>query len=300
MSYEIAQALQHLLSSDTWRTGELSLEEIAITSEYGAAVGLAALRQFCGVGKASSGLRLSSLGKPAVLQAMELPHIKTQLVDADPYAAEEISVKMREIFHRGDQYEAFVLMMLKLGGYEVVSTQSTVNYLGVVGHTDAIIRIGGSEVLLEVKTMSDVYFNQFTKRQNDDRGYITQLATYASCTGIQPLWICINKGNHEVRVIEPDMQQMMDALSRAQNIIPKFALVHQLSDVLKVFSPPPGVEEVYKRQGTGKYLLHPSIKYSPYRHLFYHIYEEENGYGKQTEYIAAVREAIELNEFADF
>ena len=300
MTSEIARELQHLLSSDTWQSNELTLEQIAITSEYGVAVGLSALRQFCGVDRQMGGLRLSSLGKPAVLQAMELPHIKAQLMESDLYSTEEVGAKLREIFHRGDQYEAFVLMMLKLGGYTVVSTQSTVNYFGVVGHTDAIVQIAGQEVLLEVKTMSDVYFNQFTKRQNDDRGYITQLATYASCTGHQPLWVCINKGNHNVVVIEPDMQQCMDALSRAQTIIPKFKEVHQLSDVLNVFSPPPGVPEVYRKQPSGKLLLHPGIKYSPYRHMFYNIYEEENGYGKQTEYIAGVREPSELAAFADF
>lgn len=279
--------LLEVLTSETYAAPETP--NLSYADAYGHACAASVTRQFTGVKEETGGLRLSSLGKPAVLQALSLPHIKAELVSDGLYAHECIGMRMREIFHRGDQYEALVLYILQMSGWHVASTQETVNYAGVEGHTDAVvINPAGAVVLLEIKTMSDVYFKQFVKRPNDDRGYVTQLAAYTSCLQIPSLWVCLNKLNHDVAVIEPDVLDFERALERARTIITRMSEVETFSDIQKQFNPPPGIAEVYRKQQTGKLLLHPSIKYSPYRHLFYNIYEEENGYGRQTEYIADV------------
>jgi len=265
-----------------------------MATQYGEAVTASVMRQFSDDRTQHGGLRLSSLGKPAVLQAIEIPTVKAELVDAGLYVTEQISMRMRELFHRGDQYEAFVLCVLQMSGWTIETTQQTVEFLGVTGHTDAVVvSPTGERVLLEVKTMSDTYYKAFTKRQNDDRGYITQLATYTHCVGLPSLWLCFNKSTHDVAIIKPVLSQFTEALARAATIIPLLTeRINCFDDVGKHLSPPPPVPEVYRKHQTGRSLLHPSIKYSQHRHLFYNILVEDNGYGKPTEYVTGYSQTL--------
>jgi len=287
-------SIRALLNSESMCSVLCSPTVKGLASDYGKLVASSALKQFTDYEDdiKHGGLRLSSLGKPAVLQAIELTAVRDELIECGVYQEEEgASSRLRELFHRGDQYEALVMFVLQLYGYKVISTQETVSFMGVPGHTDAIIETPfGDQLLLEVKTMSDYYFKQFVKCQNDDRGYITQLATYAYCTSKTPVWICLNKGNHEVAVIEPVPEQLDRALTRARVIIPILTdKISCVDDILANLKAPPGVEEVYRKHKTDKFLLAPSIKYSPYRSMFYELVTEPNGYGKDTEYILNVR-----------
>ena len=255
--------------------------------EYAASVKDSLLRQFVNKEKDDDRvLRLSSIGKPAVLQALNIPSVRESLMNLGLWYTEPISLKMREIFHRGDQFEAFLMFHLRRLGFSIRSTQETVTFMGVEGHTDAIIEKGGSELLLEVKTMSDAYFRKFVKEQDDERGYLTQLALYSHCTGLPAVWVCLNKGSHEIAIVEPNPDALATAKARAERIIPIFSKVEYFEDVITYFKAPPTVSEVYQKKKTGRELLNPSMKYSAYRNLFYHIFEEKNGYGKPTEYVA--------------
>jgi len=220
-----------------------------------------------------SPLRVSSLGKPAVLQGLGMLG----------YHDNDIERRLNFIFLTGHYFEAWLVTMMKAYGMKVVSQQSEVNYLGVLGHTDVIVELNGAPLLVEVKTMSDSYFNQFTKKPNDERGYITQLAIYKHCLGIPAVWLCYNKGTGDIREVE--MSDTTWALERANDIIPLLRDTRFVSDVFKHFDAPEPVPEVFKRKETGMYLIPPSMRWSKYADVFYHITTDKNGYNKDTRYV---------------
>lgn len=283
---ELIESLQEQIGNGNIQD-TVSAEQLeAWANEYAEAMKLSLLRQFVKREEDDNILRISSLGRPAVLQALKITSVYEQLVKAGLWVNEQPTLKMREVFHRGDQFEAFLLFHLKRLGYDVVSTQETVTFMGVPGHTDAIIESSGQRLLLEVKTMSDSYFRKFTKEPDDERGYLTQMALYSDCVALPGVWVCLNKGTHEIALVVPNPDALATAKARAERIIPIFSNVKYFEDVITLFKAPPTVPEVYQRKKTGREMLNPSIKYSPFRNLFYHIFEEKNGYGKPTEYVA--------------
>jgi hypothetical protein len=56
--------------------------------------------------------------------------------------------------------------------------------------------------------------------------------------------------------------------------------------LFKYFKAPPCKPEVYQKEQTGRLLLPPSLKWSPFRHVIYRTYTDINGRGKETEYSA--------------
>jgi hypothetical protein len=236
--------------------------------------------------QASTGLRISQLGKPAVLQACSLiPEDMTR----HGFNVEDSFVnnaKMLELVHRGNQWEAWAASMLEACGHDIDLEQYAVSYMGIPGHIDFTC----DGVLVEVKTMSPRYFQQFTRKPDDDRGYITQLACYADYTGLPAVWLCLDKGSHNVAVVPLDNagDYRLSCLDRVTRIVPKLQSVTCLEDVYNLFSPPPGVPEMYKKEPTGKLKVPPSMQYSNLRGLFYNLEYTDNGYGRPTEYIDSV------------
>jgi hypothetical protein len=232
---------------------------------------------------AKTGLRLSQLGKPAVLQACQLIPDDMARYGAAHILDEAITGRMLELLHRGNQWEAWALSMLEANGQKVEAEQQEVTYCGVSGHIDAVV----DGVIVELKTMSSNYFRQFTRKPNDDRGYITQLACYSHAMGLPALWLCLDKGTHQVRSVPlyTVKEEAERSLARVQRIVPKLLAVNTLEDVFSSFSPPPGVTQIVKGEPTGKLLVPPSMKYSLLRHLFYNIEEMTSNKGVVTEYI---------------
>lgn len=230
-------------------------------------------------------LRLSALGKPAVLNALtKLGHVESS----------KVTNKLKHIFHTGDMFESFIFAAAKAYGYNLICDQQEVEFEGVLGHIDGVLDAPLGQVLVEVKTMSQNYFGQFTKKQNDDRGYVTQLATYQHCMSLDAYWLCLNKSTHEVVLVQPDAIQLADALNRAKRVVERMRQVNTLSDVLKVFKAPPAVEEVYRRSGTGRYILPESMRWSEYASCFYELMTDTNGYGKPTQYVVGYRTPEEM------
>jgi len=249
------------------------LNQLAI--DYGQACTNSLLRQFTQSAPQPGGLRVSSLGKPAVLQALS----------KFGYHGDGFSTPLHHVFHLGDVFEEFVIFQLRRLGYTVTDEQKEVDFMGVPGHIDLVC----DGWLVEVKTMSDGYFKQFTKFPNDERGYLTQLAIYAYCTNKEPIWLCFNKGTGEMSLVRPTKFYLDQAVIRAQTIIP---LLQGLTDVLEtfdVFDAPPPVPEVFKKEETGKLLIPKSMAYSPYLEVFYDIEEELNGYNKPTRYVTGIK-----------
>lgn len=281
-------------------------------------------------------LRVSSIGKPAVLGALGLPHIQRELATLQAELPErttpddeqaKITERLRLIFHTGDWFEAWVAFQLDRLGYERVAIpddklsedlQWRVEYnvpgldVPVVGHLDHVVELGdGERLILEVKTMSDSYWRQFTgagykfKDDNlvtdggdDDRGYMTQLALYMEATGYDGAWLALNKATSQMALVYPDPDDLAAARTRANKVALALSKVKTLSDVYTLLKAPPGVPEVYKRKATGRLLLPTSMKYSGVAELFYDIRVEKNGYGKLTEYVGDFPEELygELSE----
>lgn len=226
-------------------------------------------------------LRVSQLGKPAVLQALSLLGYTK---DGDH------TTKLRHIFHTGDVFESYVVAYMRFMDWSVQRQQEELEFLGVKGHIDGVLNIPGcGSTLLEFKTMSQNYFSAFTKAPNDDRGYITQLAIYSAVLELPAVWCVINKGTHEVRLIEPEQEDLDAALARAVRIIPKLKQVKTLEDVVTLFKAPPAEEELYRGKATGEYKVPESMRYSPFRYAFYDIRAGKSKGGAYREYVVGER-----------
>lgn len=292
--------------------------------EFAATMKASVIRQY--VGDAANdrrpNLRVSSIGKPAVLGALGLPHIQRELAALQAELPErttpddedaKITERLRLIFHTGDWFEAWVAFQLDRLGYDRVAIpdaqrsdddQWRVEYhvpgldVPVVGHLDHVVEVGGKRVILEVKTMSDTYWRQFTGagyKHKDDylvtfggddgRGYMTQLALYMGATGFDGAWLTLNKATSQMALVYPNPEDLDAARTRANKVATALSKVKTLSDVYTLLKAPPGVPEVFKRRATGRLLLPASMKYSGVSELFYDIRVEKNGYGKLTEYV---------------
>ena len=253
-------------------------------------------------------IRLSALGKPAVETAIKHPDVKAELLTwgfhNDPF-----DETMLLTFALGDWFENWVGFQLRRLGYHIETCvecstdgQHMVEFEGVKGHLDFIVNDPetNERFVLEVKTMSTNYFQQFFDVKynesdmfilrpgaagDDERGYMTQLATYMHHTGLPGYWIALDKGTRKLAVGSPCSEDVDRALARGRRIIPILNGIEKLEDVFTRLRPPPGVPEVYKRQLTGRLKLPSTMAYSPVKNVFYKITEAKNGYGKLTEYV---------------
>ncbi len=233
------------------------------------------------VDRQRSGVLMSNVGKPAVILAL------AQLGYNEP----EPKGKSRFTFHIGDIFENFIEVMLQLYGIEILDVQTTHEHMGITGHSDYTIvsPVTDNPVIVEAKTMSDGYHRMFYREQDDNRAYVSQLAMYHASSGHDCTWITYNKGTGDIGECVPNPGQFAAALERARKIIPMVREVKTLRDVLHVtggkFIAPPPRPEIYRRQETGRYILHPSIAYSPFASALYLLTEGTNGYGKPTMYV---------------
>lgn len=240
------------------------------------------------------GLRISSMGKPAVLQALA----------ALGYTELEPRGKMRWTFHLGDIYEHFIGLMLETYGYTILCDQmdpeaTYVETLGVGGHYDYLVQTREEPALLvEVKTMGPGYARKFRKTPNDARGYITQLAMYQAAlseqyeTQVPAVWLCLDKGTGETFFVEPFPGLFQGALARVEMVVPLLRKVKSEDDVLAprgLFQAPPPQAEVYRRQQTGHFILPESMMYSPFAPAFYDLEPGLNGYNSPQRYVVGMK-----------
>lgn len=238
-------------------------------------------------------LRASSLGKPVVLQLLKKPEIQDELWRLGLYLEDTISEQTRLTFMTGHYFEALMRFQLQRFGWTVVKPprdaqdgQWETSYNGIKGHVDIVVERHGVRSLVEVKTMSPTYFAKFMKQPDDSRGYVTQMALYQAGLGLDGYWLCLNKATGEIASVTPKQSDLVAALDRVDTIVPLMQEVKSLSDLEELgITAPEGEVEVYRRNPTGRLLVPQSMKYSPYRSLFYDITLEKNGYGKYTEYV---------------
>ena len=258
---------------------------------YGQAMGDSLARHYA-EDRQKGGLRMSNIGKPAVVLA--LAHLG--------YAEQEPKGRSRIIFHTGDMYENWLEVMLKVYGFEIIDSQPEVNYMGITGHADFVIREpkSGEPLIIEAKTMSEGYARMFSRELNDDRGYISQLAMYSAGLGHKATWVCWNKGNSETFEIVPNEGLMQQKLDRAEQVIERVRKVKTLDDVLKQVRVPPPRPEVYQKKETGRYLVPGSLSYSPFKRALYVTSDGRNNYGKETTYVDAIADTEHMREELKF
>lgn len=213
----------------------------------------------------NSPLRLSALGYPA----MEL--VCRQFFPLIRHEEEScITPKMRRIFYEGDTFEGLMNFILRSIGYKILDTQRTVEWNGVLGHTDSIvIDPDGSQWLLEFKSMNDKKFKRIQKGGMDIPEYRTQLATYMDATGLPGAWICYNKNNSELMVIVPTLEELRPELRRAKYVVDKFREIEKFEDAFRFFRTPP-VEPRYRQNQIVGYQVPQSMYWSKYNELLYH------------------------------
>ncbi len=240
---------------------------------YSTEVAQSYLRQFASSEKRTH-IGLSEIGKPAVL--LGLKKLGAPQEDINPAS--------RLRFHLGDVFESLIVQILKASGYHISHTQETVEFEGMPGHIDGVY----GDYVIEIKTMSDRYFKQFVNQPDDERGYLTQLNLYSKLMNKHGVWICLNKSTYELALVE--MIPNVEVIDRARNVIQALNEVKTIDDVFDFFDPPQPVEEWFKKQPTGKYLLPDSMKYTPYRNVFYALDIGLNGYKKETVYVVSFQE----------
>lgn len=239
-----------------WNNGGLlkSHFDPEVLEWYGEQMQYCLQRQFTSSGQEDhTGLRMSQLGKPAVVLA------------AEKLAAEDPDLKpryaMQYTFLTGDFFEQTLVCLLHQYGCEIHSLQEEVKYKGVVGHIDFC----ADDVLIEAKTMSGYYFNSFIQQPDDDRGYLTQLHLYQQCMQQKSAaWLCVNKWNSELTLVELEWDESY--IERAEQIIRDYKKVNTFDDIKKYFSVPNLIPV-----STRKNKIPPTMQWSGMNNLFYNF-----------------------------
>lgn len=135
----------------------------------------------------------SGVPRKFVLRASNIgsPDRKLWLQSRDPeYGVHSATTHM--IFLMGHVLEAILLFLIKEAGHEVTDEQKTIIKHGVEGHMDC--RIDG--ILLDAKTASSSNYKKFVTNsvaQDDEYGYLYQLAFYADDDDKELGWLAIDK-----------------------------------------------------------------------------------------------------------
>jgi hypothetical protein len=237
-----------------------------------------------------SGVRASNLGKPAMITALQ------KLGYSEPAPKGNLLYT----FMLGDVFEITAEALLLARGFEVKESQGTIDWNGIKGHFDFIVHDGDQDFIIEAKTMSGNYARQFRQNPNDDRGYLTQLSLYSAARDLPAAWLCLDKSNQEMFAIPLAEDVKRKALQRALNVKERLDRVETIEDVFRYFVAPPGREEIYQRQPTGKKLVPSSLAWSPYKSVVYILTDDFNGYGKPTKYIDRQATAEHAKEELEF
>jgi hypothetical protein len=259
--------------------------------DYGAALS-DSLRKHFAEDRQKGGLRMSSIGKPATLLALA----KLGYVEPEPRG------KSRIIFHLGDVFENLLEVLMQSYGIEVLESQTEVKHLGLTGHLDYVIKspVTGEPVIVEAKTMSPNYTRIFKREQNNDRGYVTQLAMYSAAKNMPATWVCFDKGTAETFEVQTNPGAFQAALEKAEDVIARLGQVQSLEDILHTsggyFRAPPPLPEKYRGKMTGNHLVPTQLKMSPFRFALYNIVEGINGYNKPTQYVDGFKTYEEMRE----
>lgn len=230
----------------------------------------------------SGGLRISSLGKPPLLQA---------LAKVGCLKEPKFSLKQQHVFWTGHKNEDLIIQILRDHNHSVTYEQHEVTYHGIKGHIDFIV---DDEYLVDVKTMCDSYYKGFLKNQDNSRGYITQISCYWAADGIpdtvKSAWFfCINKDTSDMAVVEVTPLMKYQALEKVNVVIPALIECKTIEDAVERFDPPEPTKEVFQKQETGRLIPNWLMVREGLADAFYEMETKQNGYHKLTKYITKLR-----------
>lgn len=262
-----------------------------VQKSFGEAMEQSMFRHF-GEDRQRGGLRMSSIGKPAVVQALA----KLGYTELEPKG------KSRYIFMTGDFFENSLECFFQMYGIHILEAQTSLEYLGISGHLDFVVKspVTREPVIVEAKTMSSNYARMFKKEQDDSRGYLSQLAMYKASKQYDASWLCLDKGNSDLFEIEPNLGELDAALNRASQVISRMDRVKSLDDVLSTFRIPPPRPEKFRNAMTGKMIAPPSLSYSPFKTALYKITTEPNGYKRDTDYVVDLADTEHMKQELEF
>jgi hypothetical protein len=238
-------------------------------------------------------LRVSSLGKS---HAVELIAKKFGLIQ--PGGDRTVSPECRLRFVTGDLFEAQMYMLLSSFGFTIEETQTEINWHGVKGHSDFIVRTPeGERCLLELKTANDYYFKAVQKSIGDERGYLTQACCYSEALGLPLYWVFLNKDTSKIFVkplVSVPAEQRAKALRRARLVVDAFEQCESFEDFpLFVNVPPPKIEKYrdhsYRVDDDGNPLLYIPDYFISKPELFYDYEVRNTCYGKPRMYVTGLR-----------
>ena len=172
------------------------------TERFGQEIAETVARRLSEVRQGSSGLRMSSIGKPARQQWYNTH-------ETGP--GESLSGPNYIKFLFGDILELMLLYLAEEAGHEVGDRQSKVDVNGVKGSMDAVV----DGVVVDCKSASSQSFKKFeygTLPDDDGFGYMEQLAGYSLGRGLHTggAFLAIDKQLGKIALL-PFSQEQLDA-----------------------------------------------------------------------------------------
>lgn len=237
-------------------------------------------------------LRMSTLGKPAVLQMLELPHIQEDLTRMGVALTQQEVIDERKslMFHLGDVYEAWFGSYVRRQGLNVIppptdTPQWEFTYDGVKGHGDFVIQVPETNVYFMVDTKacgSRIVKDMVSDPVLNKPEYVTQISLYAHClrkhlpigSVVVPVLAALALDERRIHYIHISRQQEDYCVARASKVIEALSSLKTFDEYQDYFMPPPGTPDLYYKKPTGRYLVAPpSMKYCKDLDLFYHTDE---------------------------
>tara|TARA_R110000796_G_scaffold35933_6_gene92136 strand:+ start:1873 stop:2742 length:870 start_codon:yes stop_codon:yes gene_type:complete len=147
-------------------------------------------------------LRLSAIGKPALVQWYSY----------NKFTGEKITPHTYIKFMYGHIIEEMLLFLTRMSGHEVKDEQKQCEVGGIKGHMDCTI----DGVVVDVKSTSSYGFKKFKDRtlaMDDSFGYIDQIKAYAHSEGKRKwAWLAMDKQNGHLCVLEYDLDNKDDPM----------------------------------------------------------------------------------------
>jgi hypothetical protein len=232
-------------------------------------------------------LRLSQIGKAPIILALENLNYKKE------------DEKIDQIYPllEGHFFEAWAKALLFSKGYSVTDSQKSVEFYGVEGHLDGVLKIEEKTYVVEFKSMSESYFRQIFNNplsieiiKNEYRGYIKQLACYQEAMQADgAFWVIWDKGSRQIKVIELPEDVKNQAVFNCKNIINVIKRTKTLKEVFDNFIIPEPTPQIKWKRQTGKYLVPLELKYTNWAEVFYEIFSEDG-----TDFVVRVRSKEEI------
>lgn len=268
---------------EQYNNNELQLEVLSNDiANYSSALSQSFKRQFVDERQQENRLRVSSLGKYAVVQALQYFGVHESM--------ENIRGAKADMFHVGDITEARLISLMKAYGLWVTHEQHEVTWNGVLGHMDCVV----DGMVIDVKTCNDGNFKRYQKKL--PQTYITQIGVYAEALQCINCGILLyNRNTCELALSVPDHDDVKAALARAVDIAITIPTLSCVSDIWNYFDTPDPLTEVFQKQKTGRYYVPYDVR-SPYDELLYEVVSDVSGYDKERKYVTRLREPEEIEK----